>query len=193
VHAHLLAGDFLVVFVNGNLSKSPFEILNPKVATHQILSWTLPTGSGCPVPSSMFVATLEAAFQALPAPEGNMVLQGRPNHMFLHPQHLTTIGCPNNAILAKALAFETMDGLSSVTRNQQNMSAGKLLIYVAEEAKQDVEALPAFLWVAARGMLAQVTLKGCSREYTTESSVVLESARTPTTPLTRIRTNIDIN
>ncbi len=84
-----LGGDLLLVFVNGNLSESPFKVLNPTVATREIQSLqtlrTTDRAKGCPLPASMFNATSEAEFLAL-VPEGNTELEGRPNHLFLHPR-----------------------------------------------------------------------------------------------------------
>jgi hypothetical protein len=75
--------------------------------------------------------------------------------MFLHPLPLTTIGCPRE-ILAKAMAFKIIHGLSSVMRNNQNISP--MSYFNVVEAKQDAEALLAFLWWGtAKGILTQVT------------------------------------
>jgi hypothetical protein len=144
-----LGGDLLLVFANGNLSESPFKVVNPLVVVHELPTRNSRAGSGSPTLLSMFGATTADEFSRLP-PEGNTILEGRPNHILLHPRYLTAISCPRS-IEAKTLAFGILGDINSVTDNNPNMSEDEARN--VEEAKRDVEALLAFLWTSARGGL----------------------------------------
>jgi hypothetical protein len=148
-----LGGDLLIIFANGNLSESPFKLLNPTVAVTEIPNRPLRTGGGSPSLGSILRTTSADEFQNLP-PEDNAVLEDRPNHMFLHPRYLTAISCPRS-IEAKALAAGIIGDINESTNNP-NMSDDESLNL--DNAKQDVEALLAFLWVSARGALKLVQL-----------------------------------
>jgi hypothetical protein len=148
-----LGGDLLIIFANGNLSESPFKLLNPTVAVTEIPNRPLRTGGGSPSLESILRTTSAEEFQNLP-PEDNTVLEDRPNHMFLHPRYLTAISCPRS-IEAKVLAADIIGDINESTNNP-NMSDDESLNL--DNAKQDVEALLAFLWVSARGALKLVQL-----------------------------------
>ena len=74
--------------------------------------------------------------------------------MFLHPRYLTDISCPRS-IKAKVLAADIIRDINKLTNNP-NMSNDNTLNL--DNAKQDVEALLAFLWVSAGGTLKLVQL-----------------------------------
>jgi hypothetical protein len=149
-----LGRDLLIIFANGNVSESPFKLLNPTVAVTKIPNRPLRTGGGSPSMRCILKTTSAEEFQNLP-PKDNAVLADRPNHiMFLHPHYLTAILCPRS-IEEKVLAADIIGDINCDLTNL-NMSNDDSLNL--DNAKQDVEALLAFLWVSARGALELVQL-----------------------------------
>jgi hypothetical protein len=134
--------------------ESPFKLLNPTVVVNEIPNRTLRTGGGSPSLGAIFNTTSAEEFQNLP-PEDNAVLKDRPNHMFLHPRYLTAISCPRS-VEAKVLATKIIEDINGESMNNPNMSDDESLNL--DNARQDVEALLAFLWESARGALKLVQL-----------------------------------
>jgi hypothetical protein len=134
-----LGRDLLIVFANGNLSESPFKLLNPTVVVSGIPNRPLPTRGKSPALASILKTTTSAEdYQNLP-PEDNAVLEDRPNYMFLHPRYLTAISCPRS-IEAKVLKAGIIEDITSGdSTNNANMSDDESL-HNLDNARQDVEA-----------------------------------------------------
>jgi hypothetical protein len=62
-----LGGDLLLVFANGNLSESPFKVVDPLIVVHELPIRNSRTGSGSPTLQAMFGANTADNFAKLPS------------------------------------------------------------------------------------------------------------------------------
>jgi hypothetical protein len=147
-----------LTFVHGNLSGSSFKVLDPKAAVAGIdasrtVTRNAPTGLLSPKPEAYFGAKNEAEFGVLPA-EDCTVLQGRPNHMFIHPRLFMAMEEPKSA-RARTLAAEIIDELNDRDDDAEDKQTKK----VVEKEKKDVGTLLAFLWVSENNLLTPITVQ----------------------------------
>jgi hypothetical protein len=105
-------GDMLPTFVHGNRSSSPFKLLTIATAVDNLRTRGLPPATAGHLshqPESCFNINDEAGFAALPAEDWE-VLQGHPNHAFIHPSYFICCDGPKTA-QASCLALAIIDQL----------------------------------------------------------------------------------
>jgi hypothetical protein len=148
-------GDMHLAFVHGNRSSSPFKSLTIDSAVDNLGTTGSTTrqataGYRSPKPESYFDTEDETEFTALPAEDCD-ILQGHPNHVFVHPSYFIHGDGPKS-IRASALALAIIDQLQ-----KQREAAPDDVGIQAEVAKEMTAVAPllAFLWASAKGYLAQ--------------------------------------
>jgi hypothetical protein len=129
------------VFISGNYSQSPLKMVDADDATQEIeLRDNNGADLACP-PLADLIAALaqgEDAFAALPAGNNN-VLDGRPNHLFIHPVVFQLTGGAQS-IRAKTLALAITNYFRTTPVMVQNFCGTTL----------------AFLWAVEQNQLAKV-------------------------------------
>jgi hypothetical protein len=151
-------GDMLLAFAHGNLSSSPFELLTITTAIDNLGTTGSTTrkataGHLGPKPESHFSVNDEAGFAALPA-EDCGVLQGHPDHVFIHPSYF--IHCDGSKTTqASHLAVAIIKQMQEQRKAEPNDADAQ-----AEVAKEMTAVAPllAFLWASSKGHLAHVPL-----------------------------------
>jgi hypothetical protein len=116
-------GDMLLAFAHGNLSSSPFKLLTITSAIDNLGTTGSTTrkataGQLSPKPESYFSVKDEAGFAALPA-EDCGVLQGHPNHAFIHPSYFIHCDGPKT-VRASYLAVAIIDQLQEQREAEPN-------------------------------------------------------------------------
>jgi hypothetical protein len=119
-------GDMLLLAFahGGNLSSSPFKLLAITTAIDNLgtmgsaTSRKATAGHLSPKPESCFGVKDEAGFAALPA-EDCGVLQGHPNHVFIHPSYFIHCDGPKTA-RASYLAVPIIDQLQEQREAEPN-------------------------------------------------------------------------
>jgi hypothetical protein len=151
-------GDMLLAFAHGNLSSSPFKLLTITTAIDNLGTTGSTTrkataGHLSPKPESCFSVKDKTGFATLPA-EDCGVLQGHPNHAFIHPSYFIHCYGPKT-VRASYLAVAIIDQLQEQREAEPNNADAQ-----AEVANEMTAVAPllAFLWASAKGYLAHVSL-----------------------------------
>lgn len=151
-------GEMLLAFVHGNLSSSPFKLMDMDSAVSEI---KFKTGRGIrkkaqvrsPDPDSYFTIDDEDEFIALPAEDCD-ILDGHPNHLLVHPSYFLNGAGPKSSrasFLATAIILQLKDQRTASPNNAEIQAE------VAKEMEA-VSPLLAFLWASAGGHLTHVPL-----------------------------------
>ena len=150
-------GSFSLIFAQGNLEDCTIFKTLPRVeAVAQIGKRTgRRSGSSIAAPSlsRMVEAESEKEFTSL-EPEGNEILEGRPNHLLIAPppQVFIMLGGARTVSL-KELAFKIVQALASSGDDDSVDLQEK-----ETEREWVVEELLATLWASARGLLLPIAL-----------------------------------
>jgi hypothetical protein len=185
VTTHQLGGATILAFIQGNFSSSPFKVLgrpadfvipidHGKAATRGTAAPT-----ACPTLASIFAASDENAFVALPGEVGTLTLENRPNHLFVHPRIFTRADGPKtmrSKTLAWAIIKQMNEELTNAGTDQEKADV--------QEEQENVGVLLAFLWASERGLLTPVTLSDMeeSPHLNHQCELIVDKIRTPTTP-----------
>jgi hypothetical protein len=153
-------GDTLLAFVHGNLSSSPFKLIDIEAAV-SLIEAKMPGKSTrksaarakSPNPESYFGISDEADFVALPAEDCN-ALQGHPNHLLIHPSYFLNCDGPRSS---RASSMATSIILQLKDHQAASPDDAEIQAEVEQE-KESVSPLLAFLWASATNQLTHVPL-----------------------------------
>lgn len=150
-HAGELGGSADILAVNGNLSEAAIKVI-PKETAVQVLGNNTGRRSGteCPTLESILAVNTAGEFTAL-APNGNVILKLKPNHLFIGPE-IFELAKGAKQIRSSDLAMLIIEKFKADDDDDDQVNTARL-----DEAGEN-ELLLAFLWASAKDLLVPITL-----------------------------------